>query len=95
MVQILSLDEAVSGFKPNFVKLDIEGGELAALNGMKHTLHTVPDVVVAACVYHRPSHFWEVPLLMKQLMPDHSLHLRSHGFCGFDLVAYAYPPSHN
>jgi FkbM family methyltransferase len=90
-IQVLALDDVLPRFEPTFIKLDIEGAETAALNGAAQTI-TSSQPRLAICVYHRPDDLWNVPLLMRQLVPGHRLFLRYHGFNGFDAVAYAIEP---
>jgi hypothetical protein len=44
------------------------------------------------CVYHLPADLWEIPLMLHELLPQHRLFLRQHGFDGWELVVYAVPP---
>lgn len=90
-IQVVALDDVLPGLDVNFIKLDIEGAEPAALRGMRQTLQrTQPRLAVG--VYHQPQHLWEIPFLVTALLPRHRLYLRLHGYNGFDLVAYALPP---
>lgn len=91
LVPVVAFDDALPRFAPTFVKLDVEGAELEALDGMQRTLRA-HQPRVAASVYHRPSHLWEVPQRLRSLLPRHSLYLRCHGHNGFDVVAYAIEP---
>ena len=90
-VQIVCIDEVLKGIDINFIKLDIEGSELDALKGMEKTIKSNKQIAIAACIYHKPEHFWEVPLFLRKILPTHTFYLRSHGYCGFDLVVYALP----
>ena len=88
-IQVAALDEVLPCFAPTLIKLDIEGAELAALRGAAHTIRTHgPDLAI--CVYHAPEHLWEIPALMRELLPAHKLALRYHQLTGFEVVAYAY-----
>mgnify|MGYP001497893886 CR=1 FL=1 len=88
-VQVVALDDVLPSFNPTFIKLDIEGAELAALRGAEKTiLGCRPRLAV--CVYHEPDHLWTIPLLMHKLVPTHALALRYHQFNDFDVVAYAF-----
>ncbi len=91
-IQVVALDDVLPRFAPTFIKLDIEGAEIDALNGAREMIRK-HQPRIAACVYHLPEHLWEVPLLLKELVPEHRLHLRYHGFNGFDAVAYAIEPA--
>lgn len=88
---VATLDEITTGEIPTFVKLDVEGDELAALQGGAEMLvRTQP--VVAVCLYHRPEDLWTIPLFLHKTLPRHRLYLVSHAWDGFELVAYAIPP---
>ncbi len=89
-VQCVALDELLAAESPTFIKMDIEGSEVDALHGAAATIRRCRPKL-AVCVYHRPEHFWEIPLLLKQLLPDSTLTLRSHMLDGFDTVCYCIP----
>lgn len=89
MVQCVALDDCLGGYKPTLIKMDIEGSELDALKGCKHMImSTQPDLAIS--VYHKPSHLWEIPYLIKEMVPDYKCFLRSHGSNGYDTVFYAH-----
>lgn len=90
VVQIVALDEVLPGISPNYVKLDIEGAERAAIAGMRATLERARPAV-AMSIYHRPEDLWELPLLIHDLLPEARLFVRQHGYNGFDTVLYAVP----
>ncbi|HNX35658.1 MAG TPA: FkbM family methyltransferase [Kiritimatiellia bacterium] len=87
-IQVVALDDVLPSFNPTFIKLDIEGAEPAALCGAAGTIRR-SQPKLAVCVYHKPDHLWEIPILMRELLPTHPLALRYHQFNGFDVVAYA------
>src|SRR5262249_14708340 len=83
-VPVVPLDELVGEAPVSFIKLDIEGGEIDALEGMRATVRrTAP--ILAICAYHRQDHLWRVPLLMHSLRDDCTFHLRPHNEEGWDL----------
>jgi FkbM family methyltransferase len=90
VIQTVSFDEALSNWRPNYIKLDIEGAEALALRGMADTIQRVRPAV-AVCIYHKPADLWELPRLIDNLLPDSNLYIRSHAWNGFDLVLYAVP----
>jgi len=90
VVQVVALDEVLPGIRPNYVKLDIEGAERAALAGMHETLDR-SGAAIAMSIYHRPEDLWELPLLVRERYPALRLFIRQHGYNGFDTVLYALP----
>lgn len=91
VVRTVRLDDERLGSPPTLVKADVEGAEEATLRGAWRLVHEhLP--VLAICVYHRPSDLWELPLLCRRLCSDYALHLRAHGFDGWETVLYAVPP---
>ena len=89
-VQCVTLDELLANESPTFIKMDIEGSEIDALHGAAATIRRCSPKI-AACVYHHPDHLWQVPLLLKHLLPNSRLTLRSHMLDGFDTVCYCLP----
>lgn len=60
---------------PSFIKMDIEGAELDALIGAKNTL-IKNSPKLAICIYHKWSHRWEIPLLLKEYLPEYKFYLK-------------------
>jgi FkbM family methyltransferase len=88
VIQCVSLDQALPSFRPNLIKMDIEGAEFAALLGGRHLI-AEHRPGLAICLYHRPEHLWQIPLLVQQLTGGSGKYfLRSHSINGFDLVLY-------
>lgn len=77
--------------KPTFIKMDIEGSEKDALEGLRETIMNEKPKL-AICIYHFQEDFWEVPLKMKELNPKYKLMIRNHEkmFCLIESVCYAY-----
>jgi FkbM family methyltransferase len=89
-VQCLALDDAYAGVPLDYVKLDIEGAEGAALTGMAKTVQASrPRMAISA--YHRPQDLWEIPLQLAAMLPDSDIHLRQHFPNTYEVVAYAIP----
>jgi hypothetical protein len=89
-IQCAALDDVMPGLRPDFVKLDIEGAEIAALNGMAGIIRaSTPRLAI--CAYHKPHDIWDIPLKMLELLPDVPLYLRQHLSNGFETVYYSIP----
>lgn len=91
-VDCTTLDHALEGEEPTFIKMDIEGSEHAALSGGQRTIRDTKPVL-AVSVYHLPSDLWALPLFMHELEPESRLNLRMYWRDGWDLVCFAVPPS--
>jgi len=67
--------------------MDIEGAELDALKGAENTIReSLPDLAI--CLYHSPSHLWEIPLFISSL-GDYKFHLRNYTSFISETVLYA------
>lgn len=88
IVQCVSLDEAIGGFCPGFIKMDIEGAEIDALHGA-YRLISEHRPGLAISVYHHPAHLWQIPLLIASWNLGYQFYLRMHGHSTFDVVLYA------
>lgn len=90
VVNCVTLDSVLAGAEPTYVKMDIEGAELEALNGARGIIQRHAPVL-AICTYHVQNHLWKIPLLIDSMHPDYSFFLRPHLLEGWDLVCYAIP----
>ena len=89
-VQAETIDVLAAGRRPTFIKLDIEGFEIDALDGGRETIRR-HGPVLAVCVYHLQDHLWKIPLMIRAWRDDYALFLRPHNEEGWDLVCYAVP----
>lgn len=89
-VECARLDDLLAGSQPTYIKMDVEGAELDALNGARHSIERDLPILVI-CVYHRPDHLWRIPLLIQSFSIKYRLFLRPHAAEGWDLVCYAIP----
>jgi FkbM family methyltransferase len=88
VIQCVALDDVLSGFRPNLIKMDIEGAEPDALYGARQLI-AAHRPALAISVYHRPEHLWQIPLLLAQWNSRYRFYLRAHGYDGFDTILYA------
>lgn len=75
---------------PSFIKLHLEGAELAALRGAQATLQRERPIVAATC-YHNRDGIWEMPAWLMRVLDDYAFHLRLHSWCGTGAVVYGLP----
>ena len=91
LIQAVKLDDALAGFNANWIKFDIEGAELEALEGARRIIERDrPFLAVAA--YHSCDHLWRIPLMLHGLSNGYEIYLRYHGYAGVDMVVYARTP---
>ncbi len=93
-VKVVRLDEDLHGQRVEWIKMDLEGQELEALEGSLALPHASSRTYTIS-MYHRTEDFWVIPGFLARHLPNHSLHVRSHGEDGYDLVCYAIPGASN
>jgi FkbM family methyltransferase len=90
-VDCIKLDHVLKSEVPTYIKMDIEGAEMDAIEGARQTVkHHSP--VLAVCCYHKQDHLWKIPLLIHSINPNYRFFLRPHFIEVWDLVCYAIPP---
>jgi FkbM family methyltransferase len=89
--RVVRLDDAIGDARVTFLKMDIEGAELKALEGARNTIVTHRPKL-AICVYHHIKDLWEIPLYLKSLIPEYRIFLRHHTKLEYETVCYAIPP---
>ena len=89
-VQAITLDEALEGIAPTYVKFDIEGSEPDALEGGRETIARHRPKM-AVCLYHAPDHLWRIPLRLNELLPNSRFTIRTYASDGFECVCYCIP----
>ena len=90
-VQTLSIDDLVRcGDMPkvDFIKMDIEGSEMAALRGAEQTLRRFKPKL-AVCVYHHFQDFWTIPQYLDQLGVGYRFYLRHSSINAEETVLFA------
>jgi len=89
-IESITLDEALDGITPTYIKFDIEGSEPDALKGGRKTIAR-DRPKMAVCLYHAPDHLWSIPLRLNELLPNSRFTLRTYYADGFDCVCYCIP----
>lgn len=86
-VPIDKIDNLARDQKVTFIKMDIEGGEMAALKGAIRTIQR-DKPVLALSVYHNEDDLIDIPLFVDTIRSDYKYYLRHYSNSICDLVLY-------
>ena len=90
-IQLTTIDRIINDNMSNctYIKMDIEGEELAALHGAEQTILKYRPKL-AICVYHKAEDLWTIPQYILSLHHDYKLYLRKYvSPFSCELVLYA------
>jgi FkbM family methyltransferase len=87
-IKTCALDEFLKDEEITFIKMDIEGAEIKALQGAKNIISNQKPKL-AICVYHKPEDIFEIPELLLKLNPEYNFKLRHYGTSAYETVLYA------
>lgn len=85
-----SLDDYVAQNlqRVDFIKMDIEGAEMDAIDGAASTIRKFkPRLAISG--YHKPADLWEIPQKLKALNPNYELTFGHHSPVQWESVFYA------
>ena len=86
--QCVKLDDALSGFKPTFISMDIEGAEVAAIKGGRRIIiENLPDLAI--CVYHYPEQVADVIETIHSIYDGYQFYIRNYTGYLTETVVYA------
>lgn len=75
-IEVDLLDSMVNE-KVSFIKMDIEGGEPMAIEGMKkHILNDYPKMAIS--VYHKVNDLWKIPEQILAIRDDYNIYIRHY-----------------
>lgn len=82
-IRIETIDRLFAHERVDFIKIDIEGHDPAALQGARAVLNRDrPGLAIAA--YHAPEHLWRIPALIDALCPGYRIHLGHHPAAAYE-----------
>lgn len=87
-VEATYLDSVLKKNNKLYIKMDIEGAELQALQGAEKTIRGCkPNLAI--CVYHKTKDIEEIPLLLLKYNPDYKFYFRHYSLTKNETVLYA------
>ncbi len=86
-IPITTVDAAVKDERVTFIKMDIEGAELATLRGAANTIKK-HHPKLAICLYHKPEDILEIPSYILSLDRSYRLFLRHYALQPAETVLY-------
>lgn len=90
-IEMDSIDNVLQGNKATFIKMDIEGAELKALEGAADTIRRWKPLL-AISLYHKPEDLLTIPQYIRSLNAEYTFYLRGHHpELAIELVLYAVP----
>lgn len=85
-IEIKKIDDTVED--ATFIKMDIEGAEYDALIGAKNLIKRCHPKL-AICIYHKFEDMREIPLFLKELVPEYKFIIRQNEHSWSETVLYA------
>ena len=90
-IETCTIDEIVDPSDVvTYIKMDIEGSELESLKGAKGIIQR-DHPRLCICIYHKPDDLIEIPLYIKELVPEYKLYVRHYSDDFTETVLYAIP----
>ena len=87
-VELTTIDDL--DISPTFIKLHLEGGELAALKGAENMILKYRPIIVVTS-YHNDDGIFKLPIWLMTELKDYKMYMRLHSWCGTGSVIYALP----
>ena len=88
VVKGIDIDSVVNHERVTFIKMDIEGSELKALEGAKNTIKKNRPRL-AICIYHKPLDVVEIAAYLLELVPEYKFYIRQYASNMWETVLYA------
>lgn len=93
IIEVIDIDSVIETVKVGFIKMDVEGSELRALQGARKIIKR-DHPVLAISAYHKPEDLFALPQYIHTFdneEVEYDLYLRHHGICASELILYAIP----
>lgn len=88
IAKVNSIDNIFADNPVTLIKMDIEGAEKRALYGAEKTIKRYKPKL-AISIYHEIDDLWEIPMLIKNYIPEYKIYIRHHKTGDDDTLCYA------
>lgn len=85
----IDIDSIMNGKCVTYIKMDIEGSELKALQGANNVI-TTNKPKLAVCIYHKDEDIYEIGNYLLELVPEYKFIIRHYNSNIWETVLYAY-----
>lgn len=86
-IEVVSLDSVIQE-KVTFIKMDIEGSEIKALQGSRNLIQTYrPKLAIS--IYHKWEDLVDIPTYIHELVPEYKFYIRHYFYSPAETVLYA------
>ncbi len=89
-ISVVALDQCAECRDATFIKMDIEGAELMALQGAQQVI-TRNRPILTICLYHTDEDMLSIPEWMRKNLVDYRYYCRHHSYYKEDTIIYAIP----
>jgi len=86
-IEVDTIDNITAGAPVTYIKMDVEGAELQALQGAEQTIRAYKPVL-GISIYHKKRDLIDIPLYIKEIAPDYRFYFRVHKKLAIDTVLY-------
>ena len=89
-IEVDTIDHITAGAPVTYIKMDVEGAELQALQGAEQTIRT-HEPMLGISIYHKERDLIDIPTYINNIVPDYSFYFRVHKKLAIDTVLYGIP----
>ena len=87
-ISTVSIDDMLNGKIATFIKMDVEGAEMKALEGCENTIKTYrPKLAIS--IYHNENDLWKIPGFLMKKYPFYKFYIRHYTPITTETVLYA------